>query len=155
MPKPLIPLFDWLPDGVLARWRDEFAEFEFVDARGVAGRNCPLGETVVSFALPPLERLGEMGKLRWIQLLSAGVPPDLCAPAHERGLTVTNLAGLYGTAIAEHTLALMLMLSRNLHLAYRQQLERKWDNRINRTMTDLHGATAAIIGMGNIGQEIA
>lgn len=155
MSKPLIPLLDWFPDGWLERWQSEFVDFDFVDVRDPAVRDGRLNEAVATFAIPPVDRIADMRKLRWIQLLSAGVPPELCPIARQRGLLVTNLAGLYGTAIAEHALALMLLLSRNLHIAYCQQLERKWDKSINQTMTDLHGKTIAIIGLGNIGQEIA
>jgi phosphoglycerate dehydrogenase-like enzyme len=49
----------------------------------------------------------------------------------------------------------MLILSRNLHLALRNQQQALWDRSINRTMRDLHGQTLAIIGLGNIGRAIA
>jgi phosphoglycerate dehydrogenase-like enzyme len=84
------------------------------------------------------------------------VPPELCQPGAKRGIVVTNLSDLYGAVIAEHALAMMLMLSRNLHLVVRNQQEQRWDKgAVAQTMSDLHGKTAAIIGAGNIGQEIA
>ena len=44
------------------------------------------------YGLPPVARLGEAPDLRWIQLISAGVPPELCSAAQARNITVTNLA---------------------------------------------------------------
>src|SRR5262249_12531576 len=70
-------------------------------------------------------------------------------------LLVTNLAGLYGPTIAEHALALMLMLARNLHVVLRNQPQRRWDRGVARTVADLHGKTLAVVGAGNIGQHIA
>jgi phosphoglycerate dehydrogenase-like enzyme len=68
---------------------------------------------------------------------------------------VTNLAGLYGPSIAEHTLAMMLVLARNLHVALRNQQRTRWDREVARTMWDLRGRTLGILGLGNIGRSIA
>jgi phosphoglycerate dehydrogenase-like enzyme len=83
------------------------------------------------------------------------VPQDLCPPARRRGLTVTNLAGLYSLTIAEHALALLTVLARNLHVALRNQALGRWDRDVARTMTDLHGRTLGVVGLGNIGQAVA
>src|SRR5207302_9470260 len=85
----------------------------------------------------------------------ADVPSELCPQGQARGITVANLAGLYGPTIAEHALALMLIISRNLQTALRNQQQRRWDRSVADTMTDLHGKTLAVIGLGNIGQNIA
>src|SRR5262245_45029048 len=104
--KPQVLVLAGLPDGVLPRLTEAFAEFDFVDARdpGVCDRQ--LRGAAITYGLPPVAHLGEAGGLRWVQLASAGVPRDLCPPARARGLVVTNLAGLYGPSIAEHALAL-------------------------------------------------
>jgi D-2-hydroxyacid dehydrogenase (NADP+) len=155
MPKPIIAVLAWLPEGVLPRWTAEFAAVEFRDGREPAGLDRCLAEASITYGLPPVARLGEAAQLRWIQLISAGVPGELCQPAHQRGLTVTNLAGLYGPSIAEHAFALMVTLARNLHVAFRNQVERHWDRTVANTMTDLQGKTLAVVGLGNIGQSIA
>jgi phosphoglycerate dehydrogenase-like enzyme len=137
------------------RLRREVPDIEFIDSRDPARLDPHLGRAVIAYGLPPVERLGEMSRLRWIQLISAGVPRELLAPARARGLTVTNLAGLYGPSIAEHALALMTVLARNLHVAFRNQHEARWDRDVMKTMRDLHGRTLAIVGLGNIGRSIA
>ncbi|MCI0683865.1 MAG: D-2-hydroxyacid dehydrogenase [Gemmataceae bacterium] len=145
----------WLPDGELPRWRDEFADCEFVDGRdpAVAARELPRANIV--YGLPDVGKLAAAASVRWIQLASAGVPAALCPVALERNIRVTNLAGLYGPTIAEHAVGLMLILSRNLQIAERNQAEKKWDRSVANTMRDLHGAAIAIVGLGNIGQNIA
>jgi phosphoglycerate dehydrogenase-like enzyme len=75
--------------------------------------------------------------------------------AAQGGLTVTNLAGLYGQSIAEHALALMAILFRNLHTALRNQQARNWDRSVAHGMADLREKTLAVLGVGNIGQGIA
>jgi phosphoglycerate dehydrogenase-like enzyme len=151
----LILIADWLPDGQLERWMTLFPECEFVDGRsdGVLERH--LGQATVLYGLPAVDKVRPPGQLQWIQLTSAGVPRGLCPLASARRWTVTNLAGLYGPTIAEHALAMMLILSRNLHLVLRNQLAHRWDDSVARSMVDLHGKTMAVIGLGNIGQHIA
>jgi phosphoglycerate dehydrogenase-like enzyme len=155
MSKPQVLVLAWLPDGALARLAEEFPECTFHDARDPSAFERHWPAATVSYGLPPLQRLAEAPGLRWVQLISAGVPQDLCPPARERGLTVTNLAGLYGPSIAEHALALMVMLARNLHVALRNQQARQWDRNVAETMSDLHGRTLALVGAGNIGRHVA
>src|SRR5207302_1487783 len=112
-------------------------------------------QTIITFGLPPVEKLPQAAQLRWIQLASAGVPQELCPLAAERGIKVTNLAGLYAASIAEHALCLMVMLARNLHAVVRNQQQARWDRSVAQTMTDLQGHTVAIVGLGSIGQGVA
>jgi phosphoglycerate dehydrogenase-like enzyme len=153
--KPVVLILNWLPDGLLPRLAEEFAAFEFVDAREPSVLDRHLARAEIAYGLPPLARLAEAAALRWIQLISAGVPQELCPLALARGLTVTNLAGLYGPSIAEHALALMIVLARNLHAAFRNQQARRWDRSVAQGMRDLHGSTLGVIGLGNIGQNLA
>lgn len=153
--KTTILINHWLPEGEPARWRREFPECVFLDGQKPEGEDCPLAMADLAFGLPDLARLKEAKNLRWIQLASAGVPWPLCAAALERGIQVTNLAGLYGPTIAEHALGMMLVLCRNLHLAQRNQQIRTWDREVMRGVRDLHGQTLAIVGLGNIGQHVA
>jgi phosphoglycerate dehydrogenase-like enzyme len=153
--RPLVLILAWLPDGVPSRLASDFPQVEFLDARDPAVLDRHLGRAAVTYGLPPVARLGEAQNLRWIQLISAGVPQELCPPARQAGITVTNLAGLYGNSIAEHALALMVMLARNLHTVIRNQQGRKWDHDVSLTMSDLQGRTLAVVGLGNIGLGIA
>jgi phosphoglycerate dehydrogenase-like enzyme len=152
---PLVLVLAWSLEGTLARWQAEFPRCEVLDARDSGVLDKHLDRAVITYGLPPVSRLAEARSLRWIQLISAGVPQDLCPPARQAQITVTNLAGLYGNSIAEHALGLMLMLARNLHVALRNQQQRKWDRDVARTMADLQGKTLAVVGLGNIGQGIA
>ena len=153
--KSVALLTHWTPDGTQARLAAEFPGMEFVEARDEAALARHLGRAAISYGLPPVARLGDMTHLKWVQLASAGVPGDFCRAAHARGLAVTNLAGLYGPTIAEHALALLTLLARNLHVVLRQQAQARWDREVASTMADLHGRTLAVVGLGNIGRHIA
>src|SRR5262245_65931614 len=102
MPKSVVLICHWLPDGELARWRSEFSDCEFVEGcdPAVAARELPRASIV--YGLPDIAKLAEATGVRWIQLASAGVPAALCPAATKQHLRVTNLAGLYGPSIAEH-----------------------------------------------------
>ena len=155
MSESVVVCHTFLPDGQLARWQADFPGIPFHDAREPEAFARHKTDATIAFGLPPFDALAGMTKLRWIQLASAGVPGALCPLASERALKVTNLAGLYGPSIAEHALGMMLILSRNLHVAERQQAAKVWDQGVNRTMRNLAGSTLGVIGLGNIGVNIA
>jgi phosphoglycerate dehydrogenase-like enzyme len=139
---------------MLSELRAECNELQFVQSEP-ENAAAHMGTATIAYGLPPLADLKQASALRWLQLTSAGVPQELCQPAGERGLVITNLAGLYGSSIAEHALALMVLLARNLHVAVLQQRERRWSRSIMCGMSDLQGKTLGVLGMGNIGQNIA
>jgi D-2-hydroxyacid dehydrogenase (NADP+) len=155
MSRTRVLVLAWLPEGSFERLRSAFPDCDWIDGRDPGVRDQALGEADVTYGLPPLERLPEARQLRWMQLTSAGVPGELCAPARQQGLTVINLAGLYGPTIAEHAIGLLLLLTRNFLTAQRNQQAHRWDRSVMNTVVDLHRRTLAIIGLGNIGRAVA
>ncbi|HEV3119315.1 MAG TPA: D-2-hydroxyacid dehydrogenase [Gemmataceae bacterium] len=143
------------PETALPRLVAEFPQVRFLDGRAAGSFDRHMEQATIAFGLPPVEKLAQAARLRWIQLASAGVPQDLCPIADERGIKVTNLAGLYAASIAEHALCLMVMLARNLHAVVRKQQQALWDRSVAQTMRDLQGHTVAIVGLGSIGQGVA
>ena len=150
MPTHHVVVCTWLPTVELERWRAAFPDIDFEEQTPEA-----LAEADIAYGLPNLAQLSGATRLRWIQLASAGVPAALCPIAKGQGIRVTNLAGLYGPTIAEHALAMLLILSRNLHVVQRQQAQKLWDRGVMNSMRDLSGKTLAIVGLGNIGCNIA
>ena len=111
--RPLVLVLAWVPDGALSRLAAAFPTLEFIDGRDPALRDRHLARAAITYGPLSPDQLGKAEQLRWVQLSSAGVPPALCQAAIPRGLTITNLAGLYGPAIAEHALALMTILAQS------------------------------------------
>ena len=73
------------------------------------------------------DAISSMENLRYIHLFSAGI--DHCIPALESldSLPIaTNSAKAASETIAEHAIALMLSLTRNLHIHHTAQLKSSW-----------------------------
>lgn len=102
---------------------------------------------------PVLEQLKESGT-RLIALRSAGFNHVDMKAAKDLGLTVVRVPAYSPHAVAEHALALILSLNRQIHRAYNRVREG------NFTLEgllgfDLHGKTVGVIGTGKIGLAFA
>lgn len=89
--------------------------------------------------------------LRWLQISSAGVG-SLPEQLPER-VVLTNGSGIYGVPISEHVLAMMLGLIRCIPEAVRNAAENRWQK--SSPKRGLFGSTCGVIGMGDIGTEVA
>jgi phosphoglycerate dehydrogenase-like enzyme len=97
-------------------------------------------------------------KLRWVAVFSAGVESCLGKPDLERpGLVVTNMRAVAGPVMAEHTIALMLALSRSLQVSVgRQATGEGWNRNFAASQPQaLTGKTLLVAGLGGIGTEVA
>lgn len=101
-------------------------------------------------------RPGRAPKLRSIGCHSIGGPEKIWA--EENGIRVTLADSLWRT-VAEHTLALMMAAARNVVPADRQIREGGWKEHVhikeNFSGFDFQGKTLGILGMGQIGTELA
>jgi phosphoglycerate dehydrogenase-like enzyme len=100
--------------------------------------------------------------LRWIQLSSAGADGCLVGTGlADRDVLVTNAQGLYGPAVADHALALLLALTRGVATYRDQQRAGSWENPPDYSAGlvepewELEGRTMLVVGLGGIGTEIA
>ena len=92
-------------------------------------------------------------RLKWLNSVYAGVdafPLDLLA---QRGVVLTNGAGINAVPIAEYVVMLMLSHAKNYREVVRAQERREWlkDSPGKR---ELFGSKALILGYGAIGQEV-
>ena len=96
------------------------------------------------------------GNRRLKAIARAGVGTDNIdlQTATRLGIVVMNTPGGNTLSTAEHTIALMLGMSRNLQPAYRSLLEGRWDRK-KYMGSQLAGKTLGIIGLGRIGQAVA
>lgn len=100
-----------------------------------------------------LEQLAAMG-IKLIALRCAGFNQVDLAAARKFAITVARVPEYSPHAVAEHALALILVLNRNLHRAYNRVREN--DYSLNGLLGfDLAQKTVAIIGTGKIGQVFA
>lgn len=102
--------------------------------------------------LTPL--LPHMPNLHWVHALSSGVDGLLASEAFRNApILLTNSRGIHGIPIAEHVLGIMLASSRCLFEAEANQKAHLW-KRLS-APDELYEKTAAIIGLGSVGREIA
>ena len=92
-------------------------------------------------------------RLRWVQAQSAGVDGLPLQELRAAGIVLTNARGVYDEAMAEHALALLLALVRELPDAVRAQADGVW--RPLHGGDVLAGSRLGILGYGAIGRAVA
>jgi phosphoglycerate dehydrogenase-like enzyme len=117
----------------------------------------PEADIVLGWAVKP-GNFALARKLQWIQVTAAGVGGLLFPALVESPVTVTNGRGLWSEAMAEHTIGVIFMFARKLHLARDAQHAHRW------TQTEMasgapfravRGATLGLVGFGTIGRAVA
>ncbi len=95
-------------------------------------------------------------KLRFVQSISAGVNLFDAALFQAKGVRLASAQGANEKAVAEHALALMLSLTRHLHLARDRQREAFWRPMLSDPLAreqESGGRTVVVVGFGRIGQR--
>jgi len=112
------------------------------------GAICRSGVKITADALAGNRRLKVIAR--------AGVGTDNIdkEAATRLGIVVMNTPGGNTLSTAEHAIALMLALSRNIQPAYQSLLEGRWDRK-QYLGTQLAGKTLGVVGLGRIGQAVA
>jgi D-3-phosphoglycerate dehydrogenase len=94
------------------------------------------------------------GRLRVIGRAGVGVDNVDVAAATRRGIVVANAPQSNVVTAAEHTVALLLALARNIPQAHASLTSGKWE-RSKFSGVELYDKTLGIIGFGRIGQLVA
>ncbi len=96
------------------------------------------------------------GQPRLKVVVRAGVGVDNIdlAAATREGVVVMNTPAGNTTSTAEHSIAMLMALSRNIGPAAASMREGRWDRK-KYTGTQLAGKTLAVVGLGRIGQAVA
>lgn len=92
--------------------------------------------------------------LRAVGRAGAGVDNIDIEAATRRGIVVMNTPGGNSVSTAEHSVALMMALARNVPRATASMKAGKWE-RSAFTGVELAGKTIAVLGMGKVGREVA
>jgi phosphoglycerate dehydrogenase-like enzyme len=116
------------------------AQREIVDADAYLGNRWFLQ------ALPAARRLA------WMQSGSSGMDLVLRGGERLREVTITSARGIYDDEVADHAVALLLMLRRRLHIARDNQRDRRW---LRDPLPALRGTQAMMLGFGGVGRAIA
>ena len=145
---------DWLPglksvapgvELVVVQNREE-ARKEAVDAQAVIG-------------ICDEEMLSGSSELFWVQVFSSGVERCIGNPSlQNRSRLLTNGQRIGSPGLAEHAIAMMMMLARGLDVYHTNQLSGVWKRQTQLARTDhieLEGKTLLVVGLGGIGTQVA
>jgi D-2-hydroxyacid dehydrogenase (NADP+) len=97
-------------------------------------------------------------KLAFIQSISAGVDQYSRDALSAAGIRVASAQGVNERAVAEHAIALILAMARQIPQARDNQTARRWRGMIsdiNSREDELGGKTLVIVGMGRIGSRLS
>jgi phosphoglycerate dehydrogenase-like enzyme len=128
----------------------------------VAGQADPtLATADVAFGQPDASQCLALPKLRWVEVTTAGYTrydtPEFREGFKARGSIFSNVSQVFADPCAQHVLAMMLALGRQLLPSHQDQLgdhawnyaQRRYDSRL------LTGQTVVMLGFGAIGRRLA
>jgi phosphoglycerate dehydrogenase-like enzyme len=115
-------------------------------------------EAYVGFGLPRAI-LRDAPALRWVHSAAAGVGSALHPELAERGIALTNSAGIHGPPMAEYVLGGVLHFLRGFDVAVRAQTRAGWDREpfvgAGHSARELGECRALVVGAGGIGSAVA
>ncbi len=133
---------------------------EIVDAEAFYGKITP-------------DLLAAATRLQWVQTLTASLEHYMFPELVEHPCRLSNMRGLYSDVIASQVFGYLVCFARNLHHYIRQQSEARWEavggeaartgiatgpvvqSAIDRAHMHLQDATLGVVGLGEIGLEVA
>lgn len=108
-------------------------------------------EVIYGFRLPE-NVIARAPKLKWFQAMAAGVDRYLDDQFRRSSVMLTGVSGIHATPIGEFVLGLMLMFAKQAPLAFQQKQRQLWKPYPPKV---LRSRTVGIVGLGNIGREVA
>lgn len=149
------------PDWFLERLVREFPDDTFVYRNDYEGVEQDLhdADVVVTWSLNG-EQVKSAQHLRWIHSTAAAVHQLLIPEIVDNGrITLTNARSIHGPVVAEHVMALMLALSKQLPTAFRMQQRHQWGQEAmgehQPPLRELRDSTLGLVGVGCIGGQVA
>ncbi|CUS98112.1 D-2-hydroxyacid dehydrogenase [Candidatus Kryptobacter tengchongensis] len=93
--------------------------------------------------------------LRWVHLGYAGVDMILYPEIVNSDVIVTCSKGIHQHHMTEFLFGMILTLTRRFDKIYNVQKLKIWDKQVAKEFVSLRGKTMGILGLGNIGRQIA
>lgn len=129
-------------------------EIQFMqDERKESNINFEEFELVICNSLFLYQDIKKFKNLKMIQLTSAGLDRVPLDYIKKSGIQLFNARGVYSIPMAEWTVLKILEIYKNSRTFYEKQNKKIWEK--DRNILELNGKTAAIVGYGNVGHEIA
>lgn len=137
---------------------EAFPEIEFVMVSNLADAmpHAASVDAIVGFCDERL--VARAPKLVWVQTYRAGAERCLTVSDVANGnVLMTNMQKMSSPVIAEHAIAMMMSLSRNLPQFAREMEQGAWlrNSALTAAMRPVAGKTLLVAGLGGIGTEVA
>jgi phosphoglycerate dehydrogenase-like enzyme len=148
------------PDWFAERLQGDFPQVEVVHFASYDGIEPHVrdADIIVTWSLRP-EQFTLAKKLRWIHSPAAAVHQLMFPELVHSDVIVTNAREVHGPVVAEHVIALIFALARQIPQAVRLQQKHRWGQEImwqgSPRPCEIAGATLGLVGVGSIGREVA
>ncbi|WP_206425331.1 D-2-hydroxyacid dehydrogenase [Staphylospora marina] len=136
--------------------REEFPglRFSFFENIAQAENVLPDADILVTYGEDLTDGIIERcGKLKWIQVISAGLELMPFDAIRNRGILVTNARGIHAVPMSEYVMAVLLQIVRKTDEFMKNRRNAAWDRSIR--VGELFGSTLGIVGTGAIGRAVA
>lgn len=97
--------------------------------------------------------LKHSNSLKWIHTIRAGVDGWPLDQILNKNIILTNGRGVHKMHMSEFAIGALITLARNFHIIFKNKDNAFWDQGVEQGQ--ISGATLGILGLGNIGKEIA
>jgi phosphoglycerate dehydrogenase-like enzyme len=91
-------------------------------------------------------------KLKWVQMMSAGVDRLAHTDLWESPVMITGVSGIHAVPIGEFVLEMMLMFAKKAPRCFQMKQKHEWKRFLPEV---LRSKTVGIVGLGSIGREVA
>ena len=99
--------------------------------------------------------IASASKLKVIARTGVGVDNVDIEAATRKGILVCNFPGMNNLTVAEHTIAMIMALAKQVVHMHNAVKEGNWSERFSPDQTEVEGKTLGIVGMGQIGRLVA
>jgi len=150
----------WIaPTWFSERLREQFPQLEIIQHNSYEGIEEHIidAEVIYGFSLRP-DQFTAARKLRWIHSPAAAVHQFMFPELVNSDVILTNARDVHGPVVAEHVIALIFALAKQIPQAVRLQQKHIWGQELmwrEHRPRELAGATLGLIGLGSIGRAVA
>ena len=128
------------------------------DARDPESRRRAFADADVAFATKlSADEFAIARNLKWVHSSAVGIGPILSPALVASPVVVSSSRGVHSPAIAEHAIALILALRRQIHTSVKRQIAREWAQVELSTILvpPLADTELLVVGLGTIGERVA
>lgn len=151
----------WIaPSWFSTKLQQEFPELSVAQLNSFENAEQLIPDVEIMFAVSLLpEQFLAARKLRWIHSQSAAVHQFMFPELIDSNVILTNARDVHGPVVAEHVMAMIFALAKQIPNAVRFQQQHVWGQEVmsrgRDRSRDVSGATVGLVGLGSIGRHVA